>query len=146
MQTVQHLALRLNVFGISVTVECEDGTVLSNLRSDFIHFESAESGRDLSLSLSLERPPYDAVPQLEATVYTPRNISFRVGSVTCVDYSGRALALFDDSTMHVRIFSEDRDLLYEAAYLFLLSQLGELLDRQRLHRVHALGFSVAGKA
>ncbi|MGQ9633526.1 MAG: hypothetical protein ACUVXB_04710 [Bryobacteraceae bacterium] len=33
------------------------------------------------------------------------------------------------------------DLVYEAAYLFLLSQLGESLDARRMHRLHAVDIS-----
>jgi hypothetical protein len=36
--------------------------------------------------------------------------------------------------------------LYEASYLFLLSQIGEALDNRRLHRIHALAVSLNGRA
>lgn len=149
METLQQLLLKLNVFGIAVEVQSDDEPVLANLRDDFAHFEAGITAAELpnlKVSLLLKTPPYDSVPPEEATVYTPRNISFHHGSTTYIDYSGRALAIFDDQSKAIRIFSTDRDLLYEAAYLFLLSQLGELLDKRGFHRVHALGFSVAGKA
>lgn len=150
VETLQHLTSKLNVFGIAVEVLCDDDDVLSNLQSDFAHFDAgpdaAPRGPDLKLRLLLQPPPYESVPALEATVYTPRNISFRKGAITYIDYSGKALAIYDNVTRTIQIFSMDRDLLYEAAYLFLLSQLGEMLDRIGLHRVHALGFSVHGKA
>jgi hypothetical protein len=44
------------------------------------------------------------------------------------------------------VFGESRDLLYEAAYLFLLSHVSEFLDGRRLHRVHALAMSLNGRA
>jgi hypothetical protein len=146
METLQQLVLKLNVFGIGVEVHSEDETALANLRADFAHFESKVTGPGLKVSLLFQPPPYASVPSKEASVYTPRNISFHDGKITYIDYSGRALAIFDDELKSIQIFSTDRDLLYEAAYLFLLSQLGELLDQQGLHRVHALGFNVNGKA
>jgi len=147
--------LRLNVFGIAVEVQCEDDLVLADLRADFAHFEASGSGPGgpavsplpgLRLGLHLQAPPYESAPWKEASVYTPRNISFREGGLTYIDYSGRALAVFDDAKKSIEIYSFNRDLLYEAAYLFLLSQLGEQLDRRGFHRVHALGFSIHGKA
>jgi len=42
--------------------------------------------------------------------------------------------------------SADRYLVYEAAYLFLLSQIGEALDARGLHRLHALAMSWRGRA
>ncbi|HEY0796053.1 MAG TPA: hypothetical protein VGD64_09755 [Acidisarcina sp.] len=146
MEILQQLVLKLNVFGIGVEVHSEDETALANLRADFAHFESEAITPGLKVSLLFQPPPYDSVPPTEASVYTPRNISFHNGKVTYIDYSGRALAIFDDTLKSIRIFSTDRDLLYEAAYLFLLSQLGESLDQRGMHRVHALGFSVKGKA
>jgi hypothetical protein len=36
--------------------------------------------------------------------------------------------------------------LYEASYLFLLSEIGQFLDRKRLHRVHSLAVSINERA
>jgi len=46
---------------------------------------------------------------------------------------------------HLAVYSLDRDMLYEVGYLFLLSQLGEFLDRANLHRIHALGIGLGGR-
>ncbi len=35
---------------------------------------------------------------------------------------------------------------YEAAYLFLLSRIGEALDQRHLHRIHALALEYFGRA
>ena len=94
--------------------------------------------------MHLQPPPYAEVPPRAATVYTPRNVSFREQGRTYIDYSGRALAILHGGRLDV--YSEDADLLYEVGYLFLLSQVGERLDERHLHRVHALGISLDGKA
>ncbi len=45
-----------------------------------------------------------------------------------------------------QITARDPCLLYEACYLFLLSHISQYLDRRRMHRVHALGACVNGRA
>jgi hypothetical protein len=81
----------------------------------------------------------------EASIYTPRNVAYRCDGKTVIDYSGRGLAIHDPRTGSFHLSSLDLDLLYEAAYLFLLSQSGETIDRKGLHRVHALGISICGR-
>ena len=44
------------------------------------------------------------------------------------------------------IYSEDETLLYEKSKLAILSRVGEFLDRQHIHRLHAVGFSVGSEA
>jgi hypothetical protein len=56
------------------------------------------------------------------------------------------VGVLDPTAGSFQISSLDRDLLYEAAYLFLLSRSGEALDRAELHRIHALGVAVRGRA
>jgi hypothetical protein len=43
------------------------------------------------------------------------------------------------------VYGMDLDLLYEVAFLFLLSQLNERLDAHHMHRIHALGISFHGR-
>jgi hypothetical protein len=104
------------------------------------------SVRCTTVELRLEAPPYASIPDGVASVYTPRNVSFRHGSVTYIDYGGRALGVHDASASSFRVWSDSRDLLYEAAYLFLLAHVGEFLDARRLHRVHALAMTLNGRA
>lgn len=136
----------LDIYGYRVQIRCCARDVLEGLADDFAFFrtEAAEATRVIEL---LEQdPPYTLMPPATATVYTPRNVSYRHGGQTLVDYSGRGLGIHEHETGNFRLYSRERDLLYEGAYLFLLSQCGEALDARRLHRVHALGVSVAGKA
>lgn len=135
-----------NIYGCEVHLRSSSLAAFKGINADFSHFRSEHVIHPLQLDLLEQPPPYDSVPQLTATVYTPRNISFRDGNLTYVDYFGRALAIDDRSTARFCIYSCDTDLLYEAAYLFLLSRAGEFLDGQRLHRVHALAISIHGQA
>jgi hypothetical protein len=64
------------------------------------------------------------------------------------DYGGGTLVESRDNartrTFHVQ--STDEHELYEAAYLAILSAVGETLDVRGFHRIHGLGFSAAGRA
>jgi len=45
------------------------------------------------------------------------------------------VGIHDRSNGNFRLYSKDPDMLYEAAYLFLLSQCGAAFDARHLHRV-----------
>lgn len=138
----------LDVYGIGVEINGRDGNTVDHLAEDFAHFRTGTLAAAPAVTLSLhdEAPPYADIPARPATVYTPRNISFHDGDVTYIDYSGRALGMLHTTSGHLDVYSMSADLLYEVGYLFLLSQLGERLDREHLHRVHGAAISVDGKA
>ena len=91
-------------------------------------------------------PPYDEVPEGIATTYTPRNVSFTKEARTYIDYSGRALAIWDRPQRVFRVYSRDAHIQYEASYLFLLSRIGEQLDKRHMHRIHAMAMSIQGRS
>jgi hypothetical protein len=76
-----------------------------------------------------------------ATVITPRNVCYRHGDITYIDYFGRALSVFNRRAGECVVRATDEDLLHEIAYLFFLSTVGEHLDSRHLHRIHGLGLS-----
>jgi len=132
----------LDIYGYRVEIRSTASGPLENLADDFAFFRSDGGPGACLIELLEEDPPYDTVPTGQATVYTPRNVSYKNETCTFIDYSGRGLAIHDRSSGNFRVFSRDLDLLYEAAYLFLLSQCGEALDARGMHRVHALCVSV----
>ena len=135
-----------NIYGFAVEIRSSSAAAFEGLAEDFHYFRSGASNNACRLELIEAPPPYDSLPPLTGTVYTPRNVSFRDGELTYVDYSGRALAIHNRKSGDFRIFSRESELLYEAAYLYLLSQISEFLDARRLHRIHALAMSVNGRA
>jgi hypothetical protein len=116
------------------------------LAEDFAFFRREAVDRPLKVVLCPQAPVYENVPQRAASIYTPRNISLSENQHTFIDYSGRALAIFDRRERSFRIQSLDDDLLYEATYLFLLSQIGQYLDFHHMHRIHAMALAYHGKA
>jgi hypothetical protein len=136
----------LDIYGYRAEVRSTCASARENLAEDFAYFrvEAGDSGRLIELFDA--DPPYAGLPPLQASVYTPRNVSYRDETRTYIDYSGRALAIHDRAAEVFRIYSRDADLLYEAAYLFLLAQSGEFFDAHGLYRVHALGVSIENRA
>lgn len=143
-----------SVYGYRFTLEGDAPLALAALASDFAFFAepapalpSAASGQPaVTIRVRAEEPDYGALPPVKASVYTPRNVSFRDGDFTIIDYHGRGLGRHHRGTGNFEITTLDADLQYEACYLFLLSQLGEALDQRGLHRVHSVGISLGGRA
>jgi len=121
--------LRFSVHRVTFQIAGTPGSSLELIANDFAHFADNASGPPLfRIELNEQDPPYHEVPTRPATVYTPRNVGLTEGTRTFVDYSGRALAIWDRGERLFRIYTRDLDLQYEATYLFLLSRLGEELD------------------
>lgn len=103
------------------------------------HSEGAPAAPDMHIRLHFADPPYGTLPSIPANVITPRNVSFRHGHISYVDYFGRGLAIVNDRAKTCDIYATEFDLLREIAYLFVLSTVGQHLDARRLHRIHAMG-------
>jgi len=139
-------SLSLDVYGYQTRVRSSSETVLKGLAEDFAFFRRDAISGGPVIELLERDPPFDSAPPLRATVYTPRNVSYRNGNLTLIDYSGRGLGIHNRETGDFSLYSRYLDLLYEGAYLFLLSQCGEALDARHLHRVHALAVSIEDRA
>jgi hypothetical protein len=109
---------------------------------DFLWFEDG-SERPAHVTVELEQgaPRWEAYGDLTAAFITPRNVVYQNGSRTILDYFGRASAELDRAAGRIVIRSEHPHLAHEAAYLFLLSRIGEHLDARGLPRLHALALS-----
>lgn len=133
-------------YGFALEVSSPAAHLVEQVRRDFLHFHTPlQDHVDMRLRLLPELPSYDELPPVPATVFTPRNVSFRNGQVTYIDYFGRALSVFNRGAGECTVQATDEDLLHEIAYLFFLSTVGEHLDRHHLHRLHALGISFRGE-
>ena len=138
--------VHLNIHGYKVRIECAVLEVLEALRDDFAFFQAPPVASEVVISLAEEMPDYSPWSEARASVYTPRNVAYKYGDQSIIDYSGRGVGVHHLRSGDFRLYSLNRDLLYEATYLFLLSQVGETLDRNGFHRIHALGVSVQGIA
>ncbi len=136
--------LHFNVYGYRFSVKGDEKAV-GGLAQDFAFF-AADSADGPTIELFQTNPPLTNLPGGDAVVYTPRNVAYREDHARFIDYHGRGLGILDEISGNFKLYSLDEDLLYEAAYLFLLSRIGEDLDRRGMHRVHALGVEVNGRA
>jgi hypothetical protein len=134
--------LYLDIYGYRVEIRSQHAAAQEGLAEDFAFFRRETVDGGALIILLLEDPPYGGLPPLQASVYTPRNVSYHDGNCTWHDYSGRALAVHDLSKREFRVSTRDSDLAYEIVYLYLLCQSGEHFDAHGLHRVHALAVSV----
>lgn len=136
-----------NVYGFRfhVTAEAETSSI-EGLANDFAFFKSEPGPNSLEIRLSPGEPDYNGAPTATASVYTPRNIAVTEGRRKFLDYGGRALAVLDRDANVFHVQSTHSDLLYEAAFLFLLSRMGETLDASGLHRIHAMALGYHGRA
>ena len=135
-----------DVYGFRFSIRGDAPEAAEGIREDFAFFSRPGVATIVELELLNQSPPYQCVPAIDASVYTPRNVVYRDGTKRYIDYHGRALGIQDEVTGNMKFYSRDQNLLYEAAYLYLLARIGEQLDRQGLHRIHALGASVNGRA
>ena len=135
-----------DVHGYRFSVHSSLEVPLEGLAQDFARFRSDARAPGVRIELVDAEPPPDLLRATIPIAYTPRNVAYRHEGRRYVDYHGRGLGVRDEQTGDYRLYSRDPVLLYEAAYLYLLSQIGDALDREGLHRIHALGVVVNGRA
>jgi hypothetical protein len=134
---------RFGFYGYTVQVDSPSADLVDEVRRDFAYFRvpPADRGADVRIEINLDAPPYADLPPARASVITPRNVCFRMGRTTYIDYFGKGLAIFDRAAMRCVVYSKDFDLVHEITYLFILSTVGKNLDSRGLHRLHALAVS-----
>ena len=137
--------------GVRVRVGCADAETAGRVAEDFAYFaiegpDSIHAG-DLDLEIDAYRraPDYADLPPLKASMYSPRNICYTKGPVTFIDYFGDALSIYNRAEESLRIYSDRLCLLHEIVFLTMLSRVCERLERNRMHRVHALAIERRGQ-
>lgn len=135
-----------NVYGYRFNVRSSVEEPLRGIAEDFGFFAAEATTEGVTIELFAEAPPPEMRPTTTAIAYTPRNVAYRERGQRFIDYHGRALGIQDEATANFRLYSLDEGLLYEATYLYLLSQIGQNLDEAGLHRMHAVGVVISGRA
>jgi hypothetical protein len=117
--------------------------VVEAIRLDLAWFEAPVEHSDITLTVRHGPPQLDRFSDLRASFVTTRNVVYQLDELTIVDYFGRAVVVFDRERSTVLIEGDELDLVHEASYLFVLSQVGEHLDAAGLLRLHALALAGA---
>ena len=130
-----------DVYGLAIGVTGNWPAVIDELALDFAWFR-AQGGSpidEVTVEVARQAPDFDRFADVPAAFVTPRNVVYQQDDRTIVDYFGRAVSVLERSSGRLLVQGEDKHLVHEAAYLFLLSRIGEHLDRRGLPRLHALG-------
>ena len=130
-----------NFYGLAIEVQSASASLVEEIRRDFAYFRAPTGGEPVHIHVHFAPPPYARLPALPAAFFTPRNVCFRDKQATYIDYFGQGLAVFDRRAKRCTVYGTDEDLVHEIVYLFMLSTIGQYLDSQGIHRVHALGVS-----
>lgn len=135
--------LDLDVHGLAIAVTGDWPEVVEELRLDFTWFQRDAPARSGAVVVEVQRraPDFDAFGAIPAAFVTPRNVVYQRDGQTIVDYFGRAMSLLDRQAGRLVVQGEDKHLVHEAAYHFLVSRIGEHLDRRGLPRLHALALA-----
>lgn len=128
-------------YGFTIRVSSEVAGLIEEVRRHFDYFSVPGGTAQIEVEMRFAPAPYGELPPLRAAFITPRNVCFQKAGVSYIDYFGRGLAIFDRNEKRCVIYGTDHDLVHEIAYLFILSTVGQYLDRRRIHRIHALGVS-----
>lgn len=133
--------LTLNFYGCEVSVASDDAAIVEEIRRDYAYFACpGEKVRTrLTVEVHREAPSYAEMPPVDAAFFTPRNVCFREGDKTYVDYFGQGLAVQEKQAGRCVIYADDFDRAREIAYYYILSSVGQYLDSIGMHRLHALG-------
>lgn len=141
--------VELAVHGLRIAIIGDWAEVVDAVVADFAWFlDLAHPTVRPAIWIEIVRgtPDFDALGDVTASFVTPRNVVYQTAGRTIVDYFGKALSVLDRSTGVLTITGETAHLVHEAGYQFLLSRIGEHLDRIGLVRLHGLGLSAAGGA
>jgi len=136
-------ALYLDFYGIKVTIFSNSLSLIGDLKRRYLFFEShAKTTYDIEVIAEIGNIPYKRVPPVKACMYSLGVITYKKDGVRYRDYSGRrCLSIMNYRKKKIEIFSNNDILLKEKTSLEIISTVGYLLDKRRLHRIHAFGLS-----
>jgi hypothetical protein len=144
--TITRQPLNFDVYGYRFSLRGAPEEAIEGVSEDFAFFAAPAAAASVMVELYDQDPPQDSLPATDAVVYTPRNVVYRSGGRRYIDYHGGALGVQEERTGNLKLYSRDPNLSYEAAYLYLLSQIGQHLDQRGMHRIHALGVEIRNRA
>jgi len=141
--------LNIEIFGITFRVETDSPYVYEHLSKDFFLYKkkiTSDAKSLVSLTTLHQLPPFDRVPAVEDSLHSFGFITYKDKNVHYTAYSSEGLLIYDFTKEKIEIFGEDDFFIYEKTKLAVLSRLGQLSDRQRLHRIHAFAVSLHNKS
>ena len=145
METAVAADTELDIHGLGIRLTGDWAEAIEELRLDFAWFaRSPEGAPEVEIVLERRPPDFDRFGDATAAFVTPRNVVYQQPGRTIVDYFGRAVSVLDRAQERLTVQGEDKDLVHEAAYHYILSRVGQHLESRKLTRLHALGLAGAG--
>ncbi len=128
--------------GTTVQIETDSLNIASWLDFDFGSFTAGSGTRfNVRFSVTIADPKLHPMPDLRETMRGPHFVAFDDGTTRYIKYGKEALLIYDYAGEEGELIAINEDVAYERLYLACLSRIGIRLDRQGLHRVHALAIS-----
>ncbi len=141
-------SLNLDFMKISVHVDSRDHELLDRLAADFSHFVVPDGMPPLCrIEAHRSRAPEELASFIarKPGKKSKNCRSYRHSGSRINDYFGEGLVHYDFRGETGRVYSESLHRLHELCYLLILSRVGKYLDRQALHRIHAMAVVFDGK-
>ncbi|MCP5110845.1 MAG: hypothetical protein GY953_08430, partial [bacterium] len=92
-----------DVYGYRFTIDSTSEWAADGIGHDFAFFRSPQKGDAHRIEMVEADPDYESLPVCDASVYTPRNVVYRAGGKSYLDYSGRGLGVHDPAAGSFRI-------------------------------------------
>ena len=132
-------------YGIKLHLNSDSDKLIRDILRDYSFFTSDINQPKLTINGHLMSPPYQTLPPLIASYTSPRNTCYYHKGIKYIDYSGRALAIYNSKKQECDIYSADYSQLHEICHMAILSLVSEELGKINIHLIHALGFEFKDK-
>lgn len=139
-------SVSFDFYGLNIELRSTDMATAAGIRRDFAYFETAATAPQVIIEVHDRKPDFGSLPDLTASIYTLNYVCYNGKDRIYTDYHGQGLRVSDLKRQNHQIYSGSPDLRHEISYLTILSAVGQYLDSRHIHRVHALGISMNGKA
>ncbi len=140
------LKLSLDFYGVSVAISGDQSQIIGNLRDrfKFFHRSSLDDKADVTISFKKENKDLRTFEARKTIGVSPRNYYFQYRHLLFADYFGKAFSIYNLKSNSFEVYSEIDDMIYEIIYLFILSQVGTLLEKKGIYRTHGIAFESLG--
>jgi len=133
-------------YNVNILIKSSSENIIGDIQRDFSFFKSKKSEGQITLTTYNSIPPYNTLPAIQSSYISPRNICYFHQGIKYIEYSGKALVVYDKHNYKCDIYSPNHSLLHEIIYMTILSLVNELLEKKHIHRVHGLGLNIKDKA
>lgn len=138
--------LYLNIHGIKLQISCDRHEIIENIERDFSYFRAQTLALPYFHIKSYLKSDYqEKRPTGLPWMKTKEFLCYEKQGKKGVLYSSGDLVILDYKKNIAQVFSKKLSRLHERVFTLLLSIIGELGEKQGLHRIHALGISRKGK-